>query len=189
MASDSTWRDQDSAGQLQVPGDTRLNLSPYALDPSYLPKGPEFIFPVETRQRSWNEKWFDRVGTSYLTGTAAGGVWGVWDGVRSAEGTSMRLRANSLLNGLTRRGPYLGNTFAVLALLYSPLESVIGHYRGTQDSANSIAAGAITGALFKSTAGVRAMAVGSGAGCAVIGGYTLFKYFTRERTGSVFDYV
>ncbi len=72
------------------------------------------MFPVEKRQRSWNEKWFDRVGTSYLTGVAVGGVWGIYDGLRSAEGTSLRLRGNSLLNGLTRRGPYMGNTFAVL---------------------------------------------------------------------------
>ncbi len=72
------------------------------------------MFPVEARQRSWNEKWFDRVGTSYLTGVAAGAVWGVYDGLRNAEGTSLRLRGNSLLNGLTRRGPYMGNTFAIL---------------------------------------------------------------------------
>ncbi len=69
---------------------------------------------MEARQRSWNEKWFDRVGTSYLTGVAVGGFWGVYDGLRSAEGTSARLRGNSILNGLTRRGPYMGNTFAVL---------------------------------------------------------------------------
>ena len=69
---------------------------------------------MEARQRSWNEKWFDRVGTSYLTGVAVGGVWGVYDGLWSAEGTSARLRGNSILNGLTRRGPYMGNTFAVL---------------------------------------------------------------------------
>lgn len=37
------------------------------------------------------------------------------------------------------------------AVIYSPLESVIGHYRGTQDTGNSIAAAAITGGLFKST--------------------------------------
>ena len=35
--------------------------------------------------------------------------------------------------------------------MYSPLESVIGHYRGTQDTTNSVAAAAITGVLYKST--------------------------------------
>ena len=35
--------------------------------------------------------------------------------------------------------------------MYSPLESLIGHYRGKKDIGNSLAAAAITGALFKST--------------------------------------
>ena len=62
--------------------------SPYSLDPGYLPQvstctyhmlswqqylfilmqGPEFIFPVEVRKKSWNEQMFDRTGTCYLTG-------------------------------------------------------------------------------------------------------------------------
>ena len=35
--------------------------------------------------------------------------------------------------------------------MYSPLESLIGHYRGKKDIGNSLGAAAITGALFKST--------------------------------------
>ena len=31
-------------------------------------QGPEFLFPVETRRKSWNEKMFDRTGGSYMTG-------------------------------------------------------------------------------------------------------------------------
>ncbi len=38
-------------------------------------------------------------------------------------------------------------------------------------------------------AGTRAMMVGSAAGCGVIGLFTLAKYFSREKSGSVFDYV
>ena len=80
-------------------------------------KAPEFIFPVETRQRSWNEKWFDRVGTSYMIGLGCGGVWGVHEGLRNPIGRTYRMRANSLLNGLTRRGPFMANTLAVLSKL------------------------------------------------------------------------
>ena len=36
-------------------------------------------------------------------------------------------------------------------LMYSPLESLIGHYCGKKDIGNSLTAAAITGALFKST--------------------------------------
>ena len=80
-------------------------------------QAPEFIFPVETRQRSWNEKWFDRVGTSYMIGMVSGGVWGLHEGVFSPERQSLtgRMRANAILNGLTRRGPFMANTLAVLS--------------------------------------------------------------------------
>lgn len=43
-----------------------------------------------------------------------GGVWGLWEGVKTPEGRTVRLRMNSILNGCTRRGPFLGNTLAVL---------------------------------------------------------------------------
>ena len=35
--------------------------------------------------------------------------------------------------------------------MYSPLESIIGHYRGEQDSLNSVAAATLTGVMYKST--------------------------------------
>jgi len=164
-----------------------LNISPYALDPSYLPRGPEFIFPVETRKKSWNEMMFDRTGSSYLTGLTVGGVWGLWEGVRTPEGRTFRLRMNSILNGCTRRGPFLGNTLAVLALMYSPLESLIGHYRGEQDSMNSVAAATLTGVIYKSTAGVRAMCVAGVVGGAVLGTYTLTRYFLGQSRFSHFS--
>jgi hypothetical protein len=82
----------------------------------YLFQAPEFIFPVEARQRSWNEKWFDRVGTSYMIGLGVGGVWGLHEGIRNPESITRRMRANSVLNGLTRRGPFMANTLAVLGM-------------------------------------------------------------------------
>lgn len=129
---------------------------------------------------------FDRTGTCYLlgsvicsilrsvyilcTGITAGGTWGLWEGLRRPEGRTTRLRMNSILNGCTRRGPFLGNTAAVLgkrererrecifftfylflALIYSPLCSALAHYRGVDDNINSIAAASVTGLLYKST--------------------------------------
>lgn len=44
----------------------------------------------------------------------AGGTWGLWEGLRRPEGSTAKLRLNSVLNGCTRRGPFLGNTGAVL---------------------------------------------------------------------------
>ena len=130
-------------------------------------QSPEFIFPVEARSRSWNEIWFNRVGCGYFIGLGVGGLWGVKEGLLNPEASTYRMRANSLLNGLTRRGPFMANTLGVLsriclssspvvtlfiaAMAYSPLESCICHFRGKKDLWNSVVAAAITGALYKST--------------------------------------
>lgn len=42
-------------------------------------------------------------------------------------------------------------------MLYNGVNSTIGHFRGRHDTANSVLSGAITGAVFKSTRGVRPM--------------------------------
>ena len=51
---------------------------------------------------------------SHITGLVVGGVWGLYEGIKNPEGRTARLRMNSILNGCTRRGPFLGNTLAVL---------------------------------------------------------------------------
>ena len=47
-------------------------------------------------------------------GMTVGGVWGVGEGIQRGTGLSTRLRATAIVNGLTRRGPFLANNFAVL---------------------------------------------------------------------------
>lgn len=51
-----------------------------------------------------------------MIGLATGGGWGLYEGLRNPEGTTPRMRANSVLNGLTRRGPFMANTFAVISM-------------------------------------------------------------------------
>ncbi|KAL4072987.1 Tim17/Tim22/Tim23/Pmp24 family-domain-containing protein [Scleroderma yunnanense] len=95
-------------------------------------------------------------GTMYLSGLALGGLWGVSEGARRPLAVSnLRLRINSILNSVTRRGTFIGNSAGVLALVYNGINSSIDSFRGKHDTAGSMAAGALTGALYKSTAGVR----------------------------------
>lgn len=103
-----------------------------------------------------------------------------------------KLRLNSMLNSVTRRGPFLGNSAGVIALVYNGINSTIGHYRGKHDSANSVAAGALSGMLFKSTKGVRPMMISGGLVAGAAGAwavsYTLFPnktYATAADYGSV----
>jgi hypothetical protein len=69
---------------------------------------------------------------------------------------------NSVLNAVTRRGPFLGNSAGVIAMVYNGVNSFIGHMRGKHDSVNSVAAGAFSGMIFKSTRGVRPMMISGG---------------------------
>ena len=49
-----------------------------------------------------------------LSGLTVGGVWGISEGVQRGAGLSARLRVTAVVNGMTRRGPFMANAFAVL---------------------------------------------------------------------------
>ena len=51
------------------------------------------------------------------TGMTIGGVWGVGEGIQRGAGLSSRLRATGIVNGVTRRGPFMANNLAVLGEL------------------------------------------------------------------------
>ena len=118
-------------------------------------------------------------GTTYLLALSLGGTWGLWEGLsRMPPNAPPRLRLNAVLNAVTRRGPFLGNSAGVLALVYNGVNSTVGYYRGKHDAANSILSGVVTGAIFKSTKGLRPMLyssslVGAAAGLWAVGGKAL----------------
>lgn len=105
-------------------------------------------------------------------GLALGGLWGLREGSKKQLAVSnSRLRINAILNSVTRRGTFVGNSAGVLgkhhsfgtrslfvlnpvplpALVYNGLNSSIDAVRGRHDTLGSIAAGGLTGLLFKST--------------------------------------
>jgi import inner membrane translocase subunit TIM23 len=96
-----------------------------------------------------------------------GGAWGLIEGLNRAPASAPpKLRLNSVLNSVTRRGPFLGNSAGVVAMVYNGLNSIIGHYRGKHDSANSVVAGALSGMLFKAiSGGIVATVAGTWAVC------------------------
>jgi len=113
--------------------------------------------------RGWSDDLCYGTGTTYLSGLAVGGLWGLREGARRPLAvSSARLRINSVLNSVTRRGTFIGNSAGVLALVYNAINSSIDGARGKHDAYGSMAAGGISGALFKCTAGVRpALAAGT----------------------------
>ncbi|KAF9104675.1 Mitochondrial import inner membrane translocase subunit tim23 [Mortierella sp. AM989] len=123
--------------------------------------------------RGWVEDLTYGTGLTYAAGLSLGGAFGFYEGARSSPSPAIKIRLNTVLNSMTRRGPFIGNSAGVMALMYSGINSVIGKSRGNYDPLNSVAAGALTGAIFKSTAGLRA-AGSAGGVCAVLAGIWAF---------------
>lgn len=105
-------------------------------------------------------------GITYLSGLSIGGAWGLQEALRSSSGQPPKLRLNAVLNAVTRRGPFLGNSAGVIAITYNCINSLIGYVRGKHDAGNTVLAGALSGMVFKSTRGVRPMMISGG----VVGG-------------------
>ncbi|PHH83730.1 hypothetical protein CDD82_3804 [Ophiocordyceps australis] len=114
-------------------------------------------------------------GISYLTALSIGGVLGLQEGLRGSEGKPPKLRLNAVLNAVTRRGPYLGNSAGVIAITYNCINSLIGHVRSKHDAANSVLAGALSGMLFKSTRGLKPMMLSGGIVASVAAIWTITR--------------
>lgn len=117
--------------------------------------GANFGGAALTPSRGWTDDLCYGTGTTYLAGLTIGGAYGMVEGVRkSKQGPqNMRVRLNTTLNTITRRGPGLGNAVGVIAMMYNGTTALIDYSRGKHDIFNSIAGGAISGAIFRSTAG------------------------------------
>lgn len=182
----------DPSGSADVSSFLTPSLDPALLHPlaglsstlSYLDLDETALSPLAGSQtalpsRGWSDDLCYGTGSVYLLGLGSGGTWGLAEGFRRSPASAPpRLKLNYVLNGMTRRGPFLGNSGGVLALIYNGVNSTIGHVRGKHDTANSVAAGVISGALFKSTRGVKpmgwsAVVVGAAAGAWSMGSKVL----------------
>ncbi|KAL1408468.1 Mitochondrial import inner membrane translocase subunit tim23 [Vanrija albida] len=127
--------------------------------------------------RGWTDDLCVGTGTTYLSGLGIGGLWGMKEGLSRPLGpnASMRLRLNSVLNSCTRRGSFTGNSLGVLAIFYNLSNSSLDAVRNKHDALNSMAAGALSGGIYKCTAGVRPMLVGAALGTAAMGTWSFVK--------------
>lgn len=123
--------------------------------------------------RGWSDDLCYGTGVTYLSALTIGGAWGLQEGLRRSNGQPPKLRLNSVLNAITRRGPFLGNSAGVIALVYNGFNSFIGHMRGKHDSVNSITAGALSGMIFKSTRGIRPMMISGSIVASVAGAWAV----------------
>ncbi|CAK7913061.1 mitochondrial import inner membrane translocase subunit Tim23p [[Candida] anglica] len=129
----------------------------------YLDLEEEQLTSVEGAQglipsRSWSDDLCYGTGAVYLLGLGIGGAYGFQEGLKNLpKNAPPRLQLNTVLNHITKRGPYLGNSAGVLALTYNLIDASLDAARGKHDDINSVAAGALAGAIFRSSAGLRPM--------------------------------
>ncbi|KAJ2393991.1 Mitochondrial import inner membrane translocase subunit tim23 [Coemansia sp. RSA 2559] len=143
---------------------SQVDFSSPELNPVASTRGIEYLTiedgPTHTGgvmpSRGWSDDLCYGTGTMYVMGLSTGGVWGFLEGMRSQHGHNFKLRLNSVLNSMTRRGPFVANSLGVLAMFYNTINYTIGSYRGKRDQYNSIGAAAISGMLFKIGGGPRA---------------------------------
>lgn len=79
-----------------------------------------------------------------------------------------------LLNHVMKQGSATANTLGSITVMYSAFGVLLQFARGEDDEANTVLAGAATGLLYKSTAGLKRCAIGGGVGLAVSGLYCLY---------------
>lgn len=112
--------------------------------------------------RGWTDDLCYGTGGVYLLALGTGGAYGFFEGLGKLNASDPgKVKLNSVLNSITRRGPFLGNSAGVLALTYNLIDSTIDSIRGKHDDYNSIVSGALAGALFKSTKGFKPAGIAS----------------------------
>ena len=131
--------------------------------------------------RGWTDDLCYGTGAVYLIALGIGGVSGFIQGVKNIPPNSPgKLQLNTILNHVTKRGPFLGNNAGVLALSYNLINSSIYAFRGKHDTPGSIVAGALTGALFKSSKGLKPMAYASAIVATTAGAWSAAKHKVLE---------
>lgn len=144
--------------------------------------GVDYVFSddyMDIRRKSFGEQLQYLTGAAFLGGAFLGGGYGAFEGLRASAGKNTKLRLNAVLNATGKRGIAASNGLAVVALLFTFAEGGIYQYASDETAANYALAGAATGALFKSTRGLRAMGMSSAAGAAIA---LATVYLTRQGT-------
>lgn len=109
----------------------------------------------------------DDCGGAFTMGAIGGSVFQSIKGFRNSP-TGLNKRLAGSWVAIRTRGPMIGGSFAVWGGLFSTIDCTLIHIRKKEDPYNSIASGALTGAILAVRKGV-----GSMAGSALIGGILL----------------
>ena len=118
-SSASNGKNDEERMPLYIPDVGRVN--PRAIGSVYgMPaktKQPEYL-PYNARGRDVMGRLFFNSGAFWLSGFTAGSIYGFQEGWRGAASPIMRIRFNSVMNGMSRRGSTLGNALGVIGTTF-----------------------------------------------------------------------
>ena len=92
-------------------------------------KEPEYI-PYNPRGRDVTGRLFFNSGAFWLGGFTLGSIYGAKEGYSGAASPIARIRFNSVMNAMSKRGSHLGNNLGVIGELIQPrhlLYAIRGH--------------------------------------------------------------
>jgi hypothetical protein len=129
-------------------------------------------------------------GAMWVGGFLGGGAYGLVEGWRTAQTPSFKVRMNSVLNAVSKRGSKVGNVLGMVTFIHTGFSWACHKMEVEQLTGSTwvapATAGFLTGGLYKSTAAPRtailAGVLGSGASCAysVVGGVVYETIFGRK---------
>jgi import inner membrane translocase subunit TIM23 len=111
-----------------------------------------------------------------MVGASIGGIAGFYNGIKATNLANQTgvLRRTQLLNHVMKQGSATSSTFGTIAVLYAAFGVMLSFAR-EDDEINTIAAGTLTGLMYKSTAGLRKCAIGGGVGLALSSAWVLWN--------------
>lgn len=144
--------------------------------------------------RGWGDDMCYGTGTCYVLGLTMGGLKGMNEGIKHLpqpkgpdyKPIKFKLKLNTVLNQVTKYGPHMGNNSGVLAIMYNIFDSSLDNFRGVHDDYNSLAAGFLSGALFKSTAGLKSMGISAATMTVAAGCWCGFKRYVAKQPDAPF---
>jgi len=120
---------------------------------------------------------FSTIGGAAIAGALYGGGNGIFRGLSDPayqKAIGWNMRQTHFLNNITKRGGVGAQQLGAIAFIYCGCGVLLSQVRGVDDELNTMAAGAVTGALYKSASGLRGSAIGAAAGFGVAAAWCVF---------------
>jgi hypothetical protein len=138
------------------------------------PSQPEYI-PYNKRGRDFYGRLSFNMGLLWLGGFTGGGLYGFVEGWRNAASPSYKIRFNSVMNAVAKRGAIFGSSLGIIAFMHTGAVELadmakLDSRTGIPDLTQFVA-GAATAGLFFSSRGPRAATL-----AAVLGGGASLAY-------------